>query len=326
MRKINNDNSIELLVADILFSISAEETITLCPAPRYHAFIADDQNTNEIHKDVVKIRFCHNLPDPDTSPVNIWEVNEPLSSWKVFDYPNESRIFLYDQCNEDPTIISIYPKSPNQTILIKTPKPGNIEVLKYPMDIILMYYLSLDFSLFIVHASGFSLNNYGHICLGRSGAGKSTLFNLAKQSGGTMIQDDRLILRQTEDGWFMYPMPLSENDRPVKEKISRINVLAHGPRNLAIPITGNIRIHQFLPHIVHFPNWNQHHGFQLNLVGDLLRDVRIFHFFFTADLTAIQYLQDGKDSGKYHYIPPEKPMPTTIKSFRQKHDTLHLPR
>ena len=194
------------------------------------------------------------------------------------------------------------------------------------MDIILMYYLSLNYSILIVHASGFLLDNNGHICLGRSGAGKTTLYNLATQAGGAKVQDDRLILRQTRNGWFMYPLPLSDNDRPIEVKIHRLNALIHGPRNLAIPLTGTVRINQFLPHIVQFPNWNHHYGYQLNLVGDLLRTVRIFQLFFTPDLTAIQYLQNGRDAGKYNYIPPEKPMPSTIKGFRQKHDPLNIPR
>lgn len=329
MSLINNE--IHLSIADIHFAISAEKGINLRLAQRYLAFILNKQEKNNFHGDMVRIRFCHDLPDPITSPVKIWEVTGDSPTWKVFDYHDESRIFLYnindeENSDEETIIISLKPGKLDQEILIKAPASGNVEVLKYPMDIIMLYYVSLNFSLLIIHASGFLLRDCGHVCIGKSGAGKSTLYNLAAQAGGTMVQDDRLILRQTGHGWFMYPLPLSKKDHPVRVRICRMNALFHGPRNLAIPLTGTVRLNQFLPHIVHFPNWRGHYLNQLNLVGDLLRTVRLFQFFFTPDLTSIHYLQNGKDSGKSHYIPPEKPLPSTIKGFRQKHDPFYLPR
>lgn len=319
-----NNIEINLSIADVVFAITAEKGINLRLAQRHIAFQLNKQDNN-FSGEKVRLRFCHNLPDPDTSPVKIWEVTGDSPSWKVFDYHDESRIFLYNDSEEETIIISLKPGKYDQEIFIKAPPSGNVEVLKYPMDIILMYYLSMKFSLLIVHASGFSIRNFGHVCIGKSGAGKSTLYNLAAQAGGSVVQDDRLILRQTRQGWFMYPLPLSEKDHPVREKVCRLNSLFHGPRNLAIPLTGTVRLNQFLPHIVHFPNWKGNYLNQLNLVGDLLRTIRIFHFFFIPDITAIQYLQNGKDPGKSHNIPPEKPLPSTTKGFRQQHDTFYLP-
>ena len=321
-----NTEAILLLIADIQFKITAEKGIFLTLAQRHSAFRVTEKEIGNINTDLVRIKFCHNLPDPDTSPVKIWEVPGDSPSWKVFDYHNESRIFLYNNSKAEATIISIKPNKLNYDILIKAPHSNNVEVMKYPMDIIILYYISLNFPLLIVHASGFLLRSCGHVCVGKSGVGKSTLFDLAAKAGGLMVQDDRLILRQTKEGWFMYPMPLNGNDNPVRVKICRINALLHGPRNLAIPLSGAARLNQFLPHIVHFPNWNHLYRFQLTLVSDLLRRIRLFQFLFIPELSAIHYLQNGKDTGKSNYISPEKPVSSKIKSFRQKHDPFYLSR
>jgi len=322
---MSNNNETHLSVADIHFIITAEEGINMKIAPRYSAFLIKEQEKINLKTDVVNIKVCHDLPDPNTSPVKIWEVPKQSPSWKVFDYYDESRIFLYHNSDKEAIIISIKPSRFDLEIFIKAPDSNNVEIFQYPMDIIIMYYISMHFSLLIVHASGFLLKNCGHLCIGRSGAGKSTLHNLAAKAGGAVVQDDRLILRHTRNGWFMYPLPLREKDYPIKVKICRINALFHGPRNLAIPLSGTARINEVLPHIVQFPNWNHHYGYQLNLLEDLLHNIRLFQFFFVPDFTAIHYLQNGKDSGKSHYISPEKTMSSSTKGFRQKYDSFNLP-
>ncbi len=318
MRKCSK--SIHLSLADIHCVITTDTETKLYLSARHSAFQLNKQEIENESQKKIDIRICSALPDPITSPQRIWEVTSCSSHWKVFDYSNESRIYVYQQDNDEPYIIS-FSKQQAEVVWIRVPQAETVEILQYPLDIILLYFLSQFYPLLIVHASGFVLGNCGHVCLGKSGAGKSTLFSLAARQDGILVQDDRLILRKKKEGWFMYPMPLNSHDRPVSVPVNRLNTLVHCSRNLAIPLTGNIKFSQFLPHMVHYPNWNNIYAHQLHLVEDLLKSVRFFQFFFTPDLTAIQYLQYGKDPGKSPYLPPEKPVPSKIKSFWKKYDT-----
>lgn len=311
---------IRLKIADIPIAISAEPGLIIKPSTRHEGFQDTSSWSTKDYDKTVKIKFCHSLPDPEISPVNIWEGSNSIPSWKVFDYNDESRIFIYDKTLNDPTIISVSHKFPEKPILITSTHSSIIEVLEYPLDIILLYCISKRYSILLVHASGFILDRCGHVCLGKSGIGKSTLCRLATESGGLAIQDDRLILRLINNEWIMYPLPLSQSDHPVRSKINRLNSLAQGRRNLSIPLTGMLRLNQFLPHMIHFPNWKRLYGNQIFLMQDLLKSVRFFQFSFVPNLTAIDYLKNGKDSCLSYYIPPEKPVPAAIKGFRKKHD------
>ena len=74
--------------------------------------------------------------------------------------------------------------------------------LYYPLDeILIVNFLSRGKGV-LVHACAVEYGGQGWLFLGTSGAGKSTLSNLwEKESGATLLSDDRIIIRETESGY-----------------------------------------------------------------------------------------------------------------------------
>lgn len=295
--------SVSLRLADIEFQISADPGIFPQIIPRHQAFVTDPSAHPSPNTPHIPLHLARELPDPIESPIRIWEVADGPAPWKVFDYPQESRIFLYFP-GQEPWQLLFRPYHRQRPFLLKVVGKETIVLLPYPLDILLLYLVSTRHPLLLVHGSGFVLNSRGFVCLGRSGAGKTSILNLAQSDGGLRIQDDRLIIRLIKNSWVMFPLPLSSQDRPVAFRIHRLLALFHGAGNLALPCPDHLAINHFLPHLVQFPQWRWYYQQQLSLMNSLLKSVRIAQFYFTPNQTAIDYLKNGKSAHKTHSPPP----------------------
>ena len=114
--------------------------------------------------------------------------------------------------------------------------------LYYPLDeLLVVNFLSRGKGM-LVHACAVEYQGQGWLFLGTSGAGKTTLTGLWEgEPGVTLLSDDRIIIRETEDGYRIYGTPWHGNAEiasPLSAPLSRIFFLVHDHENRMAPVQG----------------------------------------------------------------------------------------
>jgi len=103
--------------------------------------------------------------------------------------------------------------------------------LEYPLDGLILYYLTVLNNDIMIHASGVNYSGKGYLFSGVSGKGKSTMARIWDDQGAKVIHDDRLIIRKTGDGYRMFNTPVYEDDDPSDSPLNRIFIIEHGHEN-----------------------------------------------------------------------------------------------
>ncbi len=140
--------------------------------------------------------------------------------------------------------------------------------LEYPLDGLVLYYLTAINGDIMIHASGVNNLGHGYLFSGVSGKGKTTMAKLWDNSGARVIHDDRLILRNTGNGYMMFSTPVYSNDVPRESPVNKIFLIEHGSRNEHIPVSGASAISMVMANCIQH-NWDQ------NIVARLIGSVSL---------------------------------------------------
>lgn len=117
-----------------------------------------------------------------------------------------------------------------------------LDPLRFPVGPIIYYYGLSSKKNLLLHASGIHFNDKGFVFTGMSGVGKTTISRLWIDSGGEIINDDRLIIDvNTNNGIAMYNSPMAypqeNNSSPLHAafllKQAKTNYLKQLPKSLA---------------------------------------------------------------------------------------------
>lgn len=125
----------------------------------------------------------------------------------------------------------------------------------YPLDGLILYYLTVIHGDIMIHASGVNHSGYGYLFSGISGKGKSTMASLWEKAGGKVIHDDRLIIRNTSGAIKMFNTPVYNDDVPSESPINRIYLIEHGIENKLVPVTGATAVSLVMVNCIQH-NWN----------------------------------------------------------------------
>jgi hypothetical protein len=125
---------------------------------------------------------------------------------------------------------------------------------EYPLDGLILYYLTAINGDIMIHASGVNNAGYGYIFSGVSGKGKSTIASIWDNSGASVIHDDRLILRNTGGIYKMFNTPVYINDEPRESIIDRIFIIEHCKENVIVPLKGANAVTQVMANCIQH-NW-----------------------------------------------------------------------
>ena len=107
--------------------------------------------------------------------------------------------------------------------------------LEYPLDGLMLYYLTVRCGDIFIHGSGVNINNRGYLFAGVSGKGKTTIAQLWDKAGAMVIHDDRLIIRNINDRFVMYNTPVYNNETQRSSPVDKIFLIDHGTANKIIP-------------------------------------------------------------------------------------------
>jgi hypothetical protein len=143
---------------------------------------------------------------------------------------------------------------------------NKIDPFEYPLDGLVLYYLTVIYGDIMIHASGINRNGRGYLFSGVSGKGKSTIARLWEESGAMVIHDDRLIIRKTEKGYKMYNTPVYNNDVPQESSLDKIFLIEHGMENKLTPVKGALAISLVMTNCIQH-NWG--HDIIARLLGSV---------------------------------------------------------
>lgn len=128
--------------------------------------------------------------------------------------------------------------------------------MEYPLDGLILYYLTVVHCDIMIHASGVNIAGHGYLFSGVSGKGKTTMAKLWENYGARVIHDDRLIIRRNSSGFFMYNTPVYRNDVPLQSPLNKIFLIEHGKKNELNPVKGACSISLLMANCIQH-NWNQ---------------------------------------------------------------------
>jgi len=113
--------------------------------------------------------------------------------------------------------------------------------LPYPLDQVFTIMLLSRGRGFLLHACGIDDNGAGYLFLGNSGHGKSTMAKLWHDRGASVLNDDRIVLREKEGAFWMYGTPWHGDFKEHSAQglpVQKIFFLSRGDRNKAFPKYG----------------------------------------------------------------------------------------
>ena len=164
--------------------------------------------------------------------------------------------------------------------------------LEYPLDGLILYYLTVIHGDIMIHASGVNHSGHGYIFSGVSGKGKSTIAKLWDAAGGKVIHDDRLIIRNIAGTWKMFNTPVYNDDLPSESPLSRIYLIEHGKENKFIPVKGAAAVSLIMANCIQH-NWN--HEIIARVMGTLsmmCNNIPVVKLFFKPDRSIIDFILD----------------------------------
>ncbi len=221
------------------------------------------------------------------------------STWAL--YRSSGRYILQDDSFESDSLL--------ETLVILEPdfKSGNVyirnntlnrvnssDLLGYPLNQILMIILLSRCNGIIIHACGVEDGGIGYLFPGRSTQGKSTIANLWSKEGATILNDDRIVVREKDGEFWMYGTPWHGDFTEVSSKalpIRKLFFLNHGKKNAYFAVKGVEAVSMLLTRSF-LPLWNQKGmDYTLSLFDRMASQLPCYKLQFCPDQEIIDFVR-----------------------------------
>ncbi len=204
---------------------------------------------------------------PFVEEINGIQLRHKANFWSIWKYRNDLYILTVFPLlpTEKNAVLRFSLESRNWDLWIEGSNK-EIDPFEYPLDGLILYYLTVIHGDILIHASGVNHSGYGYLFSGVSGKGKSTIASLWEAKGAMVIHDDRLIIRKKKRGYMMYNTPVYNNDTPRESLLSRVFIIEHGPENLINPLRGALAVSIIMSNCIQH-NWDH------DIVAGLLESV-----------------------------------------------------
>ena len=166
--------------------------------------------------------------------------------------------------------------------------------LDYPLDGLILYYLTVIHGDIMIHASGVNHSGHGYLFSGVSGKGKSTIAKLWDNTGARVIHDDRLIIRNISGEYRMFNTPVYNNDIPSESPLHRIYLIEHGTENKFVPVKGATAVSLVMANCIQH-NWNHEIiARMMGIVSVMCAYVPVVKLSFKPDRSIIDFILDNE--------------------------------
>lgn len=252
--------ALTLHIAGIEFEIHGVGSLAALDLPARFAEFQTPLEAPCLHTDVV-------LRDADPAAVPVGEkVFDPGSVWRVYRHPYEADGWAicvgYPQENGlSPVQATLHANADWSRVTLTEPAYDGVwkSLLGVGVGELLVRARTLFAEGLVFHASCIDDNGSGIMFVGHSGAGKSTQALLwTQQSGVIAMNDDRIVVRTTEQGAMAYGTPwggtadIACNHRA---PLRAIVVLEQAPENALMPLAPADAAAQLLPRSF-LPYWD----------------------------------------------------------------------
>jgi hypothetical protein len=287
--------TIDLVIAGKRIRLQSDDGITLRPDERFAAFTPADGSDPELIIEVKPGRAVippgaakvFDAPLLEDAPAGPRQYGEPF--WEV-------------AADEETTYVKVSLKEPVRYPLLIIPRgkmlwqlftdEGGSETnpLPYPLDGLILYFLTSLKGDIMIHGSGVISGGQGWVFTGRSGSGKTTMARIFDHSGDRVVHDDRLILVKEGAGWKMHSTPVYRNDEPRSAEVDHLWIISHGQSNISVPLSGAEAAGLILANCIQ-QNWDRAASAQLMAsVADLASSVKVSRLAFLPDSRVRDYL------------------------------------
>lgn len=166
--------------------------------------------------------------------------------------------------------------------------------LEYPLDGLILYYLTVINGDMMIHASGVNNGGRGYIFSGVSGNGKTTMAKLWESVGARVIHDDRLIIRKTSNEYKIYNTPVYKNDEPRESILNKIFIIEHGSDNVLKQMKGANAVTAVMANCIQH-NWGA--DIIARLLGSIsimCRTIPVSSLYFRPDRSVIDHILENE--------------------------------
>lgn len=232
---------------------------------------------------------------PFVEEINGIPVHHKANFWSI--WKSEKELFIksvFPLCPDDRKAVMQFALEKKEWDLWIDCADKAVDPLEYPLDGLILYYLTVINGDIMIHASGVKYNGKGFLFSGVSGKGKTTIARLWESSGAKVIHDDRLIIRNTDSGYTIYNTPVYNNDVPDESPLSKLYIIDHGTSDSIVPIKGAVAASLVMSNCIQH-NWG--HEIITKLLGSvssMCETVSVFKLHFVPEKSVVNFiLQNG---------------------------------
>ena len=283
----SHERSINLSIAGFSINLFSENPIQL-----EYGYLPFVQNNGSLIVDV-EIECFPVLPEnPFVKAEMVFEAeNEHQKFYSIYRFGNNLGFIIYNQeVKTKIQQIALLDETFTQWKVYSDISDGKLLPLKYPMGPIIMHYMTLKSDAVMMHASCAFDGLNARIFTGFSGNGKSTISKLWADSGNLIINDDRIIIRKSDEGYFVYNTPMYYSDRPKKAPLSSIYLISHSPKNKVKRLSGALAISKVMAFSIQNNYDKQFVQSRLELFSNLCQNIPVYELGFVPDESVVSFI------------------------------------
>jgi hypothetical protein len=286
-----------LNIADYIIKLeSSENGPEMIPSQRFLGNICSKENYDIL----INVRYGEGkMPEkaervfhaPFVEEINGIPIRHKTNFWSIWKYDEDLYIkSVFPLCPDERKALLKFSLDSREWDLNIDCKVKELDPLEYPLDGLVLYYLTVIHSDILIHASGVTYNNTGYLFSGVSGRGKSTMARIWDEYGAKVIHDDRLIIRKQADGYFMYNTPVYANDTPSKASLDKLFLIDHGASNDIVTIKGAVATSLVMANCIQH-NWGREIITRLlGSVTSMCEAVPVMKLSFVPDKSVADYI------------------------------------
>jgi hypothetical protein len=232
---------------------------------------------------------------PFVEELNGVQIRHKANFWSIWKHRSDLFIrTIFPMSSEEKNAVLKFSLLSSQWELWIEGADTEIDPFEYPLDGLILYYLTVINGDVMIHASGVNNLGRGYIFSGVSGKGKSTIAGLWDKTGGRVIHDDRLIVRKSKTGYIMHNTPVYNNDEPHESPLHKIFIIEHGPENRIVPVKGALAVSLVMANCIQH-NWG--HDLIARLLGSvsiMCGTIPVVRLSFKPDRSVIDYILENE--------------------------------